>query len=236
MAERLADAGARVLEVPVIEIADPLDQGAALLRAISRIEEFEWVVFTSANAVERCWRHLGGGRALGGVKVAAIGDATAAALAGHDVVADLVPERFVAESLVEVFPDPVRPGEAQVLLPCAADARDVLPNGLRDKGWRVEVVEAYRTVRPTLDAYDFASLEDADAVTFTSPSTVNGFLELAGAALVPPVVACIGPVTARAALKAGLSVDIVAAVHTVEGLVGALALWAEQEGAPDGGR
>lgn len=236
LAERLVDAGACPVEVPVIEIADPIDRGVALERALSRIEDFEWVVFTSANAVERCLRHLGDGRRLGGAKVAVIGEATAAALAEHDIVADLVPERFVAESLVEVFPVPARFGEAPVLLPCAAEARDVLADGLRAKGWRVEVVEAYRTIRSTLDESGLGSLDGADAITFTSSSTVTGYLELAGAERVPAVVACIGPVTARAAMKAGLSVDIVAAVHTVEGLVGALAQWAEHRSAPDGQR
>ncbi len=120
LVERLVDAGACPVEMPVIEIADPIDGCAALERALAKIEDFEWVVFTSANAVERCWRYLGDERALGGAKLAAVGDATAAALAEHDLVADLVPEWFVAESLVEVFPVPARPGEATVLLPRAA--------------------------------------------------------------------------------------------------------------------
>ena len=117
LVERLANAGACPVEVPVIEIADPIDGGVALESALSRIEDFEWVVFTSANAVERCWRYLADGRTLGGAKVAVVGDGTAAALAGYETVVDLVPERFVAESLVEVFPGPARPGEATVLLP-----------------------------------------------------------------------------------------------------------------------
>jgi uroporphyrinogen III methyltransferase/synthase len=229
---RLAEAGASVLEVPVIEIADPLDEGAAVQRALSHIEEFEWVVFSSVNAVESCWRYLGHGRALGEAKVAVIGDATAAALAGHGVAVDLVPGRFVAESLVEAFPRPARPGEASVLLPCAADARDVLANGLLEKGWRVEVVEAYRKLRPALDEVDLRAVDDADAVTFTSPSTVTGYLELVGTGSVPAVVACIGPVTASAAMKAGITVDIVAGVHTADGLVQALVEWAERHDAP----
>ena len=142
--------------------------------------------------------------ALGGAKVAAIGEGTAAALAEHGIAADIVPQRFVAESLVEAFPAPARLGEAPVLLPCAAGARDVLADGLRAKGWRVEVVEAYRTVVSTLDESGFGALDDADAITFTSSSTVTGYLELIGARRMPPVVACIGPVTARAAMKAGL--------------------------------
>ena len=204
LVELLVDAGACPVELPAIEIADPIDGGAALEQALSGIEDFEWVVFTSANAVERCWRHLGDVAALGGAKVAAIGEGTAAALAEHGIAADLVPERFVAESLVDAFPAPARLGEAPVLLPCAAEARDVLADGLRAKGWRVEVVEAYRTVVSTFDESGFGALDDADAITFTSSSTVTGYLELAGAGRMPPVVACIGPVTARTAMKAGL--------------------------------
>lgn len=233
LVDRLVEAGAFALEVPVIEIADPRDEGAALQRALSHIEEFEWVVFSSVNAVESCWRYVGDRRALAGAKVAVIGAATAAALADHGVAADLVPERFVAESLVEAFPRPARPDAGTVLLPCAADARDVLAEGLCGKGWRVEVVEAYRKLRPALDGVDLRAVDGADAVTFTSPSTVTGYLELVGAGRVPAVVACIGPVTASAAMKAGLTVDIVAGVHTADGLVEALAEWAEHHDAPD---
>ena len=220
------------MEFPVIEIADPIDGGVALERTLSRIEDYEWVVFTSANAVERCWQHFRDGRALGRAKVAAIGDGTAAALEEHEVVADLVPDRFVAESLVEVFPGPAGPGEASVLLPCAADAREVLSRGLRAKGWRVEVVEAYRTVRAAPDENCLGAIDDADAITFTSSSTVTGYLDLAGVERVPPVVACIGPITARTALEAGLRVEVVAPVHTVDGLVEALVQWAKHQGMP----
>jgi len=111
-----------------------------------------------------------------------------------------------------------------VLVPCVAEARDVLPRP-SCQGWRVEVVEAYQTIRSSLDHSLLDAVDRADAITFTSSSTVTGYLELAGAERVPPVVACIGPVTARAAMKSGLEVDIVAAVHTVEGLVEALASW-----------
>ena len=112
----------------------------------------------------------------------------------------------------------------------------MLAKGLRAKGWRVDVVEAYRTVRPAADAASAAALTGADAVTFTSASTVTGYLELAGAERVPPVVACIGPVTADRARQAGLEVDVVAPIHTVEGLVDALAEWARHKGAPGGRR
>ena len=194
----------------MIEIADPTRRGSRAGRGPGADGGLRLDRVHSANAVERFWRSLGDGRGLGGAKLAVIGDATAAALADHGVVADLVPEQFVAESLVEAFPDPARAGVSQVLLPCAAEARDVLPQGLRAKGWRVEVVETYRTVRPTRDE---TGSERARGRRCRHVHVVVDRCRLPrarGAAGVPPVVACIGPVTARTAMKAGLKVDVVA--------------------------
>ena len=215
---RLASAGASVLEVPAIVVRDAADGGAALRAAAARVREYDWVVFTSANAAGRFLSCLKDGRDLGGVRVAAIGSGTAAALQSRGIVADLVPERFVAESLLGAF----AAGPGAVLIPRAAVARDVLPDGLRAKGWDVDVVEAYRTerVEPTQDVA--AAVKDADAITFTSSSTVANYVEVAGADQVPPVVVCIGPVTAETARAHGLKVDAVAEEHTIDGLVRAL--------------
>lgn len=234
LSARLAGAGARPVEVPVIEIAEPLDGGATLEQALSRIDDYEWIVFTSANAVERCCRHEFKSRALGRVKVAAIGTATATALFEHGVRADLVPDRFVSEALVETFPGPAAHRKASVLFPCAAEVREVLAEGLRAKGWRVDVVVAYRTVHPVPGKDDLEAVAGADAVVFTSSSTVTGYLDLAGPGRVPPLVACIGPVTARTALEAGLKVDIVASVQTADGLADGLIEWARHQGKPGG--
>jgi uroporphyrinogen-III synthase len=124
----------------------------------------------------------------------------------------------VAESLLAAFP----PGPGRVLLPRAAVARDALPAGLAERGYTVDVVEAYRTIvgRPAPEA--LAAAGSADAVTFTSSSTVTNYLAVAGDVPVPPVVACIGPITAETARAAGLGVDNVAAEHTIDGLVHAL--------------
>jgi uroporphyrinogen-III synthase len=118
-----------------------------------------------------------------------------------------------------------------VLLARAAVARDVLPEGLRAKGWHVDVVEAYRTEPVPLDAEAAAAVAEAEVVTFTSSSTVTNFLaalEGAGGLAVPPVVAAIGPVTAQTARDHGLTVDVEAPVHTIDGLVDALVAWAER--------
>jgi uroporphyrinogen III methyltransferase/synthase len=222
LVERLQELGAATVELPVIEIAEPADGGAALREAAGRVADYDWVTFTSANAVVRFFAALGevGGdsRALGGRRVAAIGPGTAEALAAAGVRADLIPERFVAESLLDAFP----PGPGRVLLPRAAVARDALPAGLAGRGWAVDVVEAYRTLvgRPAAEA--LAAVGAAHAVTFTSSSTVTNYLAVAGDAPVPPVVACIGPITAETARAAGLTVDVVAAEHTIDGLVRAL--------------
>lgn len=216
--------GAEPIEVPVIEIVPPSDGGRALGAAIADLAANDWVVFTSPNGVERTFAGIADTRALGGVRVAAIGPGTAAALERYRVVADLVPERYVAEGLLEVFPDPPadRSASGRVLLARAEEARDVLPEGLRARGWHVEVAAAYRTVAATVDDAARARVRDADAITFTSSSTVSRFVAAFGADAVPPVVACIGPVTAATARELGVEVAVQADEHTIDGLVTAL--------------
>jgi len=218
LVERLRRLGAETLELATIEIGDPDDGGAALRAAASQLAGYGWVCFTSANAVERLFACVHDARALGRARIAAVGPGTAEALAGRGVVADLVPARSLAESLVADFP----PGPGRVLLPQAAAARPVLAAGLTAKGWRVDAVEAYRT-RPATPAPDaLAAAGKADAIAFTSSSTVENWLEVAGPESTPAIVACIGPVTAETAARHGLPVAVVAADHTVEGLVTAL--------------
>ena len=220
LVERLQRLGAATVELPTIEIVDPADGGAALRAAAAVVGSYDWVTFTSANAVARFLPLLRDARAFGAAKVAAIGPGTAQALAEARVVADLVPERFVGEGLLKAFPPP-HPG-GRVLLPRAAVARDMLPEGLRAAGWEVDVVEAYRT-RPTRPAPEaLAAAGAADAVTFTSSSSVAGYLQVAGLAAVPPVVASIGPVTSATARNLGLTVAAEADVHTLDGLVDAV--------------
>ena len=221
LVRRLVTAGAEVLEVPTISIEDPADGGAALKEAAARAASYAWVVFTSTNAVERFLAHVRDGRDLGTARLAVVGPGTGDALVARGLVADLVPARFVAESLLEAFPSPPATGGA-VLLPRAAAARDVLPDGLRERGWDVEVVEAYRTepVIPPPELVEQAAA--SDAVAFASASAVDSYVEAAGAGAVPPVVACIGPVTAEAARRRGLDVTATAERSTLEGLVDAV--------------
>lgn len=221
LVHRLHDLGAETVELPAIEVRDPADGGVALRAAADAVATYDWVVFTSANAVDRFVPLLRDARAFGAARVAAIGPGTAERLRDANVAADLVPERFVAESLLDAF----APGPGRVLLPRAAVARDVLPDGLRSAGWTVDVVEAYRTEHVSPPPVALEAARHADAITFTSSSTVTNYLAAAGADAVPPVVACIGPITAATARQAGLTVTIEAEVHTVEGLVEALLRW-----------
>ncbi|MDQ6796756.1 MAG: uroporphyrinogen-III C-methyltransferase [Actinomycetota bacterium] len=222
LVDALRRKGAEVVSLPTIEIVEAGDGGAALAAAATRVRHFDWVAFTSANTVERVFSHLADARALGDTRVSAVGASTAAALVARGVVADLVPERATAEALAEAFPAASQCPPGRVLLPQAAGASPVLEAGLSAKEWIVEVVEAYRTVATALDAPALADATSADAIAFTSASTVDNYVDAAGSVAAGQVVACIGPVTASQAAQRGLDVSVVAAEATVDGLVAAL--------------
>ena len=214
--------GARVLELPAISI-EPVPFTVPDLAA------YEWVVFTSVNGVH-AWFERGlapaglDARAFVGARVAAIGPGTAGALGERGIRVDLLPERFVAESLLEAFPDPGTPG-ARVLLARAEQARDILPDGLRARGYSVDVLPVYRTVTAAPDAQALARVRagDVSVITFTSSSTVRNFVDVVGPfACAQPLVASIGPVTSETARDHGLRVDIEAEEHTIPGLVAAV--------------
>jgi len=221
-------AGADVVELPVSEIVEPRDGGLARHAAAEAVSQYRWLVFTSVNGVIRFMDELRDARDLAGVLVAAIGPGTAGELRARNIEPDLVPDRFVAEALLEVFPDPdAHPGDdlertGRVLLARAGAARDVLPEGFRAKGWLVDDVAVYDSRALQLDTASKARAAAGDLVTFTSASAVDRYIEAMGLDAVPPIVACIGPITADAARDQGLGVDIVAEVHTLAGLVDAV--------------
>jgi uroporphyrinogen III methyltransferase / synthase len=224
LGERLRDLGAEVVETPAIRI-EPRPLEGELREVLERIDEYSLICFTSPNGVELFFGALADlardARALAGAIVAAIGPGTAAELARHGVRADVVPERFVAEALVEAL-EPVEVGGKRVLVARAAGARSVLPDALRERGAQVDDVALYETVPEPLTDAQLSALERATYVTFTSSSTVR-FLLQSGAR--PPAgarIVSIGPVTTATAEEHGLAVDIEAERHDIDGLVEAL--------------
>lgn len=225
MAAHLRSLGANAVEVPAIEIAPPQDP-APLAQAIENLESYDWLIFTSANGVHGFVKALDASpqdlRCLR-ARLCAIGPATAAALEALHLKVDLVPEQYVAESLVEAFAGQSLDGK-RVLLPRAAVARDVVPLALSARGAKVDVVEAYRTVVPESSAATLAALDHADWVTFTSSSTVKNFLALGGRRLLDngAKIASIGPVTSDTCRAHGLDVAVEANPHTVDALIASL--------------
>lgn len=223
LSSALEELGAVVLHVPTIAIEPPEDTGAlddAL--ALVGTGRFDVVAFTSVNGVEGLLgRAAEPARALRGARVAAVGSRTADALEGLGISVDLVPDSYTGESLAEAL----GPGPGRVLLPRAEVVPPTMSETLRRNGWEPTEVVAYRTVpaEPTGPDADAVRSGVFDVATFTSASTVEGFVSTFGAAVLGgKAVACIGPVTAAAAETAGLKVDVVAEPHTVEGLVDAL--------------
>ena len=219
LVDRLQTLGAEVVEVPVIAIVDPADGGAALVSAAARLGTTDWVVVTSPNGARRLARALPEGRwPRPGPKLAVVGPGTAEACTELGLTVDLLPRRFVAEGLLDELPS----GPGQVLVAQAEAARPVLVEGLRAKGWNVEAVVAYRTVPAAVDQALVGRAAQADAIVFTSGSTVRGYVAAAGPGAVPSTVVCIGPVTAAAAVESGLTPAAVASDHSLDGLVAAL--------------
>jgi uroporphyrinogen III methyltransferase/synthase len=217
LAARLRALGAVVLEAPAIRI-EPLDGPAPDLA------RYDLLCVTSPNGVGLLFERLFGAgldaRALAGTRVAAIGPGTAAALRDHGVSADVVPERFVAEGLLEALAG--KPA-TRVLVARAKEARDVLPDGLRERGAEVDVLALYETVAEPLSGSQLEALAGADYVTFTSSSTVSRLIEAAGRERLGGArLVSIGPVTSAALREHGLEPHVEASVHDIDGLVEAL--------------
>jgi uroporphyrinogen-III synthase len=222
LAARLRALGADPLVAPTIRLSPP-EAGGDLDAAIRGVAagRYAWIVFTSATGVTG-WSERAAAVAPGAVpaRLAAIGRTTADAVRAAIRKPDLVPPAFTTAALAEAFPR----GSGAVLLPRADLATDELEEALRRKGWSPVRVDAYHvSLVESIPARARRALEEerVDAITFTSPSTVKGFVTLAGVPRRPSIV-CIGPVTAEAARGAGFDVAAVADPHTTEGLVEAL--------------
>jgi uroporphyrinogen III methyltransferase/synthase len=218
LADALAGLGARVVQAPVIRTraleGPPLDPAP-----------YDLVCVTSSNGVSALFERLAAGgrdaRSLAGARIAAIGPGTAAALAAHGIHADVLPERSVAEALVQALAGvPV----ARALVARARGARDVLPDALRERGAEVDVLDLYETVAEPLSPRALAAAHEADYITFTSSSTVRFFLEASGGEPPSPHtrIVSIGPVTSETLREHGLEPHVEAERHDVEGVVAAL--------------
>ena len=241
-ASRLVDllnaAGARCLEVPTIEIRPPADF-APLDAALQHLSRYEWVIFTSANGVrafmDRLF-HMGQDvRVLGRARLAVIGPATAEALRGYGLVADVVPDTFQAEGLLSVL-EPKLLGGRRILLARAEQARDVLPEGLARLGVKVDVVPVYRAVPPASvppEAAEVLAAGRVDILTFTSSSTVHNFAGLVGKEAFQQLaargtVASIGPITTATLKEYGITPQIEPAAFTIPALAAAIVEYFEK--------
>jgi uroporphyrinogen III methyltransferase/synthase len=234
MVERLLALGASVVELPVIATEAAADGGAALAEAAERVAEgrYGWVALTSVNGANRLLDALGRDAGNAPTRWAALGEGTATALRAAGIEPEVVADVATSAGLTDAFPvaraAPVTsatpaPPSSTVLFPRAEKVRGALAEGLRAEGWVVDEVVAYRTVAavPPADAVERA--RHADAIAFTSSSTVEHTLRVLGADGVPATVASIGPSTSRTVREAGLEVTVEADPHTIDGLVEGLA-------------
>lgn len=225
LAASLRALGAEVIELPAIRI-EPRLEAPAVRDAIESLHAYALVCLTSPNGVRLLFEAMAAAgrdaRALANAQIAAIGPGTAQALRERGVIADVVPERSVAESLVEAL-EPLPLEDRPVLIARAAEARDVLPQALRERGARVDDVPLYETVREAPDLAALEAAREADYVTFTSSSTVRNFLEITGGEFPSGArLVSIGPVTSDTAREAGLTVHVEAERHDPDGLLEAL--------------
>lgn len=225
----LAAEGAEPIELPTIQI-EPLQDFEMLDAALDALTTYAWVVFTSTNGVDAVFDRLTtaskDARAFGGVRVGAIGPATATALAKWGIVADFVPDTYTTEAVARGFAAFAMRGQ-RVLLPRADIATDTLSNGLRELGATLDEVDAYRTITPADAGAKARELlaGGVDAITFTSSSTVRNLVTLIGGdvSLLDGVrIISIGPVTSATARELGVRVDLEADEHTVAGVINAM--------------
>jgi len=234
MSERLSAHGAVPVEVPTIAVEPPRSP-AQMERAVKGLVDgrYQWVVFTSINAVRAVWEKFADfgldARAFSGVKIACVGEATATAVRSFGINPELLPSgEQSSDGLLTDFPpyDEVFDPVDRVLLPRADIATETLAEGLRTRGWEIDDVTAYRTVRaapPAAGTREMIKSGGFDAVCFTSSSTVRNLVGIAGKPHSRTIVACIGPKTAETALEFGLRVDVQPETADVESLVEALA-------------
>lgn len=225
-AEKLRSAGFEPIFFPVIEI-QPIENNVALERALSKLDCYEWIVFTSVNAVEVVFDQFPSLHWGDGIKIAAVGPKTAEALKTRGVSADFVPSEYIPEAILPGLGDLIG---KWVLLPRAEIGRKDLPESIFKAGGVPHEVTVYKTLPTQPDEDGLAALRaGVDVITLTSPSTVQNFITVARQnGLDPlrlpnnPLFACIGPITEQAAQEAGLPNILVAKEYTTDGLLAVL--------------
>ncbi|MCL2025866.1 MAG: uroporphyrinogen-III C-methyltransferase [Leptospirales bacterium] len=216
---KLAGLGAEVMEFPTIDIKKT-DSGP-ILKAIDKLDTYDWLAFTSQNAVSIFFDSLFASgrdaRALGKIKIAAAGRATAESLYDYGLRPDIVPQKFVAESLLESMLLLVKTGE-RVLLPCAEDARTVLSDGLKNAGVETDRVHIYSSgLTDDIDSDNLEFVKNADCITFASSLTARNFFSIVPG--INGICASIGPITTETLVQLGHKPAIEAESFTIDGLV-----------------
>jgi uroporphyrinogen III methyltransferase/synthase len=219
--------GAEVVEAPFIKI-EPLSNYKELDSVISKIRNYDWLIFTSVNGVQAFFNRLNEPKILKGIKIAAIGPNTAEEIRRRGLKVDYVPKRFVAEAVVEGFPDKKLKGK-KILLPRAQGAREILPEELIRLGAKVDEVVAYRTLQPKNEGLQLKKAiknNEIAIITFCSSSAVKNFRKIAEKnglsakkVLNDFIVACIGPITADTVRRMGKEPEIIAQEYTIKGLL-----------------
>lgn len=238
LSSALSALGASCLEIPAISIQDPCDHFQELDRALSHMEHYGWILFTSVNGVSRFFSRLAlsgrDSRCLCHSRIGAIGSATAEALKKQGISADCVPSVFRAESFLESLKPHIQAG-TEILIPRAEKARDVLPEGLRALGAHVHIAAAYRTETAADETARLRSIltsGNADLITFTSSSTVENVMKMISGhtdILQSVPIACIGPITADTCRRFGLTPAVTAETYTIAGLCDAIQKWSENQ-------
>jgi uroporphyrinogen III methyltransferase/synthase len=219
--------GARVIEYPTIEIV-PIENWSEVDDAIKQLNRYQWLLFTSSNAVDHFMKRVKGANVKCSLPVIAVGSATARRVREWDLEPEIIPKEFRAEGVLEALPENLF--GTSILFPRAETARDVLPRELRKRGARVDIVVVYRTIRPTVpestSIAEIIATEKIDCIVFTSPSTIRYLAESIGEPVLKLLgsvpIAVIGPVTRDAAKEFGLETRIIPLESTTDALVTAI--------------
>jgi len=218
----LVNMGAKVISIPLITIADPIDGGEGLEQKVKNLDAYKWVIVTSPNGAMRLLNKVKVSGKNHWPKVAVIGGSTAEVFKQSGITVDLIPEKTFSEGFLEAFPNPEKEDD-KVLLVQAESVRSLLYEGLINAGWSVDKTVAYRNVTTEVETKLLREAKNADAIIFTASSAVNRYHELAGSSQ-PPDAVCIGPITGESARILGWKV-FEAKEQSVKDLIEAVKQW-----------